>query len=186
MKCTPFKKKIGKPLKRTPFKKKPRKPKTKRMKKLSLLKELRETYDLPVITCSRYGTSKSATRTDLLKGMLWAVFAKCIRKRDKGQCISCGLPKTYEELQAGHFAPAGGNDLELLFMEENVNGECEGCNGFDLFHLVPMRSNLIKKWGIEKVQEIEEKRQRKGVVKWTELDYVQRINHYYEQLKSYE
>ena len=158
---------------------------TNRQKKITILKELRETYKLPVIECSRYGTKKGFTRTDLLKGMLWTVFSKWIRRRDtkngKGACISCGALKTYEELQAGHFAPAGGNSVALLFMEENVNGECEKCNGFDPFHLVRMKENLIKKYGKKKVEEIERLEHSHISEKWSEQNFVDKIKYYAEQ-----
>ena len=172
-----FKTKPHKPLKRTAFKKKAPK-KTPRAKKMALKKEIIETYSLPNLLCQRYGTTKGATRQDILKGMLWNVFSSYIRYRDAGKCISCAKPKTYEELQAGHFAPAGGNNIELLFMEENVNGECEPCNAFDQFHLVRMRPNLINKWGEEKVVMIEKFEASKISTKWVEYKYVEKIKYY--------
>ncbi len=156
--------------------------KTQRAKKMALRKEIIKQYNLPNILCSRYGEGKNPTRTDILKGILWGVFAKWIRTRDIGVCISCGKFKTYEELQAGHFIPAGGNDVTLCFDEKNVNGECEGCNAFDSFHLVPMRKNLIKKYGIELVESLEERKDKKLAIKLDESWYVEKILYYHRNL----
>jgi hypothetical protein len=152
--------------------------KTKRAKKMLLKRTILEQYNLPSIPCSRWGLGKSPTRTDLLKGMLWSVFAKHIRRRDQGRCISCGNVRSYEELQGGHYIPVGGNDLELCFSEHNVNGECENCNAFDSFHLVPMRKNLILKYGEDVVEHLEELQSQKRAIKWGEAQYVELINKY--------
>ena len=163
---------------------------TPRQRKMALKKELIETYDLPQLDCQRWGTTKGATRTDILRGMLWNVFSKCIRHRDveknEGKCISCGHVFTFRELQAGHFAPVGGTSVDLWFSENNVNGECEKCNAFDSFHLVPMRANLILRYGLQIVENIERIKQKKLSVKWEEMEYVRRIKIYYNRLKTYE
>lgn len=164
----------------TPVKRKS-KPKTKLAKKRELLNLIREQYNLPTITCSRWGTAKAPTRTDLLKGMLWTVFAPWIRNRDKGKpCIACGRIAPPEETHAGHYAPVAGNDIELCFMEENVNGECEDCNTFDDFHLVPMRKNLVVKWGEKKINEIDRIAGMKRAVKWREDEFVEKILYYHK------
>lgn len=172
-------------LNRSGFSKKPKIKKSDRSKKIARNKDLRAQYDLPKdILPTRWGTKKSHGRLDYLKGVLWTVFARYVRRRDQGGCISCGRYKTYEELQGGHYAPVGGNDLELCFDETNVNGECEGCNGFDQMHLVFMRPRLIAKWGMKNVERIEKQRQMKRVVIWSELDYVKKIHYYYDKLKE--
>lgn len=86
--------------------------------------------------------------------------------------------------QAGHYVPVGGNDVELCFDERNVNGECETCNAFDPFHLVPMKKNLISKYGIETVEELERLRDMMRAVKWEEAEYVTRIHKYVTLLKT--
>ena len=69
---------------------------------------------------------------------------KYIRLRDHGKpCISCG---EYKVLQAGHFFPVQGYKA-LRFNEDNINGECAGCNCFDDAHLIPYHDNLKKKIG---------------------------------------
>lgn len=74
-----------------------------------------------------------------LKAKLQEIFNEYIRLRDKDRpCISCGEIKT---LQAGHYWAVGGYD-GLRFDEDNVHGECAGCNGFDDMHLIGYRDNL--------------------------------------------
>jgi len=161
--------------------------KTQRAKKIELRKQIIAQYELTNIRCSRWGTAKKPTRTDILKGMLWTVFSQYIRQRDEGICISCGERKTYSELQAGHFAPAGGNDLELCFSEFNVNGECAQCNADfkgNGWHLILMRVNMITKYGIDVLLEIERLQGMKRSFKWDEIEYVQRIKYYSEKLKE--
>lgn len=158
--------------------------KSPRAKKMELKRVLREQYNLPQIDNTRWGTAKAPTRSDILRGMLWTVFARYIRHRDAGRCITCNAFKTYWELQAGHFAPVGGNDIELCFDEQNVNGECPTCNAdFDGWHLIPMRRNLVVKYGEEAVRNIEKRREAKQAIKWEEGEYVKRIIYYHSQLK---
>ena len=163
---------------------KPKKPskvatKTKRAKKADMKKKLCEDYGLPIIPCSRWGTGKNPTRTDLLRGMLWTVFSKYIRERDKDlPCISCG--KHHESKQAGHYVPVGNSSVVLWFLEENVNGECPPCNGFDSYHLVPMRKNLIRKYGEEVVDKLDELASQKSTIKLPEEYYVDLIREYLE------
>lgn len=152
--------------------------KTQRAKKMELKREVIESWGLPSIPCNRWGTAKKPTRTDILKGMLWTVFSAYIRKRDAHlPCISCS--EKFDVKQAGHFVPVGGNDLELCFDEKNVNGECEGCNAYDPFHLVPMRRNLIIKYDLETVENLERLRSQKRAIKWEEGEYAKRILHYH-------
>lgn len=184
MKRSYFKTKRKTGLKRSGFKKKPKK--TARGKKMALKREIIKQYDLPNLECKRWGIKKGATRTDILRGMLWNVFSRFIRHRDAGKCITCLKPKTYEELQAGHYAPVGGTSVRLWFDEINVNGECEYCNAFDAFHLIPMRRNLIEKYGVRQIVNIEYIKAQTMTVKWDEAEYIQRIKVYLEKLQQYE
>ena len=153
------------------------KSKTSLQSKIAKKKKLREKYDLPQITHTRWGTGKRPTDTDLLRGMLWTVFSKYIRDRDQEKpCISCG--KTFDVKQAGHFVPVGGSSVGLWFDEQNVHGECEGCNAFDSFHVVPMRKNLVAMYGEELVESLEARRHQN--VKLDDEWYVEKIKYYLE------
>lgn len=149
--------------------------KSTRAKKMGQKRAILEKYNLPQIPCSRWGTAKRPTDTDLLRGMLWTVFSKYIRNRDKEKpCISCS--KLVEIKQAGHYLPVGNSSVGTWFDEMNVAGECEPCNGFDTFHLVPMRKNLIKIYGEEAIEQLEARKNQ--AVKLDEIWYVDKIRYY--------
>jgi 5-methylcytosine-specific restriction endonuclease McrA len=103
------------------------------------------------------------------------VFNAWIRHRDSKDgyftCISCFRTLPVEQMNAGHYVPVKGGSA-LRFNENNVNGECIRCNGFDEFHLIGYRKNLIKKIGINKVEILE--RMRNDVCKWdrTTLNHI--------------
>lgn len=194
-KKTGFHTKPRKPLKRSPIKsakapskarkgvkvksKKGKGPKTPRARKMDKKKRLLAKHDLPQITHSRWGTAKSPTDTDLLRGMLWNLFSRYIRERDQEEpCISCG--RHFEVKQAGHFVPVGGSSVGVWFDEKNVNGECEECNAFDQFHLIPMRKNLIARYGEEVVEDLE--RRRNETTKLDHDYYVDKIRYYLDVL----
>lgn len=63
-----------------------------------------------------------------LRGVLWYVFSKFIRERDKDlPCINCGLMK--EDRHAGHFIPTGKCGWDgMVFDDMNVHSECSSCN----------------------------------------------------------
>ena len=79
-------------------------------------------------------------------------FRKFIRERDKDKrCISCG---TGSPEQAGHFYSAG-HYPSLEFNEDNVHGQCVHCNYYEHANLILYRINLVKKIGIERVEQLE-------------------------------
>ncbi len=118
--------------------------------------------------------SKSLTLPKLL-AKAQKVFNAWIRERDSKQgyftCISCFRTLPVDQMNAGHYVPVKGGSA-LRFNEYNVNGECIRCNGFDEFHLIGYRKNLIKKIGIKKVEVLE--RMRNDVCKWdrTTLNHI--------------
>ena len=83
------------------------------------------------------------------------VFQAWIRKRDEDEiCISC--PSNYSEpWDGGHYKEAN-KYKGVIFNEINVNKQCRQCN----FHLhgnvSEYRIGLIKKYGIEKVEYLEQ------------------------------
>ena len=150
-------------------------------RKKELIRRIREKYELPCATLlpvARYGQGVNPSDMEILQGMLWGVFSKYIRRRDRGECISCGMYKKYEDLQAGHYVASGGSSNDLRFDEKNVNGECGQCNGFSADHLIPMRQAMIQKWGEKEVLEIERKRGLLGH-HWTHEDFISKIKYYY-------
>lgn len=109
------------------------------------------------------------------------VFNSYIRKRDSQDgyftCISCGQTKDTTQMDAGHYVPVKGSSA-LRFDEYNVNGECKSCNGFDQFHLIGYRRNLIDKVGERKVMELEY--QHRLIKKWSRTELNEIISKYGE------
>ena len=107
------------------------------------------------------------------------IFNAYIRQRDSENglftCISCGQVKPTELMDAGHYVPQK-NSSALRFNEYNVNGECKSCNGFDQFHLIGYRKNLINKIGIEMVEYLES--QYREIKKWSRTELLQIIKDY--------
>ena len=107
------------------------------------------------------------------------IFNAYIRQRDSENglftCISCGQVKPIELMDAGHYVPQK-NSSALRFNEYNVNGECKSCNGFDQFHLIGYRKNLINKIGIEMVEYLET--HNREIKKWSRTELLQIIKDY--------
>ena len=104
-------------------------------------------------------------------------FNDFIRYRDRHlPCISCG---TVENIQyhAGHFLSRGSSG-NLRFSQFNTNKQCVRCNNYKSGNIGEYRIGLIKKFGIEKVEELEN---TNTPVKLSITD-IRRINEYYKRL----
>jgi len=92
--------------------------------------------------------------------LLQKVFNTFIRMRDKGNgCISCG---THADViyAAGHFHPT--TYSYLRFNEDNVHLQCnEHCNRQKRGNLSEYRPALIKKIGVERVEQLDNDRHKK-------------------------
>jgi hypothetical protein len=129
-------------------------------------------------------------RDPIEKGLCWFWFARYIRLRDAidwGTCISCGEPKTFEELQCGHYVPADYCGLGLLLDERNNNGECPRCNGVDSFHLIGYKRRLAERHGNSVVENLEYRRESRNtdVTKFSRQVYLRMAADYrarYEQM----
>ena len=81
-------------------------------------------------------------------------FNEYIRLRDRGQpCISC-QKHTDRQMHAGHFFSVGSTP-ELRYTERNVHLQCSICNNHLSGNQLRYRANLIKKIGLEAVEELE-------------------------------
>lgn len=118
-----------------------------------------------------------------LKNELQTVFNEFIRLRDSEKpCISCG---EFKPLQAGHFFAVKGYDA-LRFNEDNVHGECAGCNCFNESHLIYYHDRLIERIGQERVDELKlcaETYKRLGY-KWSKSELKELIIEYKERVKQ--
>ena len=124
----------------------------------------------------------ATTKTDTiprLQAKAQKVFNAYIRKRDSENgyftCISCGKILPTEVMNAGHYVPQK-NSSFLRFNEYNVNGECQYSNGFDEFHLIGYRKNLIDKIGQEMVDWLESN--QRTIKKWTRAELNELIEKY--------
>jgi len=125
---------------------------------------------------------KKAKSLPKLKAECQKVFNEYIRKRDEGlTCISCG---EYKLLQAGHYFPVQGYD-GLRFNENNVNGECAGCNCFDDAHLIFYGENLLERIGGTKFALLNAaaKEYKQYGYKWTRSELIEKIEYYKQKLK---
>jgi hypothetical protein len=107
------------------------------------------------------------------------IFNRYIRNRDSQDgffiCISCGQTKGHDVMDAGHYVPVKGSSA-LRFDEYNVNGECKSCNGFDQFHLIGYRKNLIDKIGERMVLHLES--QHRLIKRWSRTELNEIIEKY--------
>lgn len=106
-----------------------------------------------------------------------------VRLRDKNKpCISCGYVGDSRKWNAGHFRPQGGNQ-QLRFNLLNLHKQCEQCNSYKSGNLVPYRENLIKKIGLDRVEQIEANQERGNYT----VEYLQRlIKVFRKKIKLYE
>lgn len=110
--------------------------------------------------------------TASLKKKLWKVFSAYIRKRDKGICFTCGKYAEGMAYHAGHFIPKSAGGLALYFHEDNVHGQCAGCNLF-------LQGNQYiygQKLGKKKADELYKLKQ--STEKWSVQDYLDKIDYY--------
>ena len=86
-----------------------------------------------------------------LKSSLDRIFKKKIRLRDcdengYGFCISCGkVIVLKKDFDAGHYIPCGKTSF-LRWNNNNVNGQCESCNGWGHGNPLGYREGIIKKY----------------------------------------
>lgn len=131
-------------------------------------------------------------RSPVEKGICWYWFARYVRARDwtgYGRCISCDKRKTYEQLQAGHFVPAGDCGTTLLMDERNVNGECNDCNAFDAMHLRGYERNLDIRYGSGTGETLVARKYERGHKEPSRAEYLlaaQAYRSHWEELMQWE
>lgn len=115
---------------------------------------------------------QSKTKVSTLKRKLWKVFADYIKLRDKYTCFTCGRKGEGSGMHAGHFINKSIGGIALYFHEENVHAQCYNCN----INLGGNQYAYGIKLGQEKVDELYTIKNQ--INKWSEQDYLQRIEHY--------
>lgn len=120
-----------------------------------------------------------------LKAKCWKVFSEWIRRKDAdaggtNYCFTCGQPKFWKELQAGHFI--GGRTNAVLFNEDIVNPQCLMCNVFLHGNYGKYTLKMIDLHGREKVEEFLALKHK--TVKYTRSDLEEMIETYKQKLSS--
>lgn len=91
-----------------------------------------------------------------------------IKIRDKGKpCISCNT-SWRPDFQAGHFYKAE-TFSSLKFFEKNIHGQCPKCNLFEDGNESGYRVGLIKRYGKDYVEELDElaRKYKQSSFKWS-------------------
>lgn len=83
-------------------------------------------------------------------------------------CISCGVWKSFEELDGGHFIPATASSVR--FDERNINAQCHRCNRFLHGFGRGYYRGMLQKYGQAVIDDLEA--HESDTKKWTqgELD----------------
>lgn len=110
-----------------------------------------------------------------LKKDCWDLFSRFIRTRDcqkttgtfwHGTCVTCDKDYPIGKLQAGHFIQGRSN--AVLFDEEHVHGQCQGCNMFKGGMPLEYMDFMVQTFGLERVQAMRDESKR--VVHFTRED----------------
>jgi len=124
-----------------------------------------------------------------LKRRVWEVFSIYIRRRDclratgspdYGECISCGQPFEFHQLQAGHFIP--GRHNANLFSERGVHAQCARCNGVLSGNVLEYRRQIIKLYGEGADEELEA--EARQIKKFTVGELEELLIYYQNKIKE--
>lgn len=127
-----------------------------------------------------------------LKNLATKHFNTFIRERDTddngfGRCISSGQPLRVpsQNAHAGHFY-SGGKFPELKFNENNVHLQGKSDNYFNGGNQLEYRKNLIKKIGIEEVEELDRlaDMSKRNIFKWDRFALIEVIEKYKNIMKA--
>ena len=116
-----------------------------------------------------------------LKKVLDQVFSQYIRQRDKGVCVTCGTKKPWKEQQNGHYVPRGHNATR--FDERNCNCQCIGCNVFKKGNMDEYTLFMIRKHGVEVLEELNKLKYK--TKQFTSQELQEMIDHYKHELTKF-
>lgn len=121
------------------------------------------------------------TKISSLKKTTQALANRYARERDcfgdsGAACISCGVWKSFEELDGGHFIPT--TSSAIRFDERNINAQCTRCNRF--LHGNPRHyyKGMLRKFGEDVVDDLEAR--EFDTKKWTREE-LEEIRQYYRE-----
>ena len=106
----------------------------------------------------------------LMKKLAWGEFSKYIRMKDAdsnglAECITCGAKNHWKEMNAGHFRHG-----KLDFDEKNINVQCVRCNKWLSGNLGQYAIKIVKKYGVEAVDDLNQRADRAVYEKLSRLD----------------
>lgn len=108
------------------------------------------------------------------KDKLDKVFSKFIRKRDEGECYTCGDVKEEKYMQCGHYEPR--HYLGTRWDEENCHCQCRSCNIFKQGNYPEYARRLILQYGPEILDILYDR--RSSVDKYSTLELEELIDKY--------
>lgn len=129
---------------------------------------------------------KKAKTTGQLIKQLQPIFNKYIRLRDKDKpCISCG--NYFDKKDAGHYYARSGYS-GLRFDEDNVHGECAGCNRYDDSHLIGYGERIKIKIGATDYEDLQQRAAdyKANGKKWSRGELRELIEYYKQKVKELE
>ena len=131
----------------------------------------------------RFKVMKSDSRSLIeLRNLARVSFQIYIRQRDKDlPCISCN--KSDAKWDAGHYLKAE-IYTKLIFNEDNVHKQCSYCNLQLAGNLIEYRKGLVKKIGINKVQELEDMADSSRSYKFTKEELITLAKNYKLKIKK--
>lgn len=120
-----------------------------------------------------------------LKNKAWKLMSEYIRRKDADEggtnyCYTCGQPKFWKELQAGHFV--GGRTNAVLLNEEVIRPQCLMCNVFLRGNYGRYTLKMVDEVGREKVEELMALKNK--VVKYTHSDLEEKIEDLKQKLEG--
>ena len=131
----------------------------------------------------RFKVMKSDSRSLIeLRNLARVSFQIYIRQRDKDlPCISCN--KSDAKWDAGHYLKAE-IYTKLIFNEDNVHKQCSYCNLQLAGNLIEYRKGLVKKIGINRVQELEDMADSSRSYKFTKEELITLAKNYKLKIKK--
>lgn len=118
----------------------------------------------------------------VVKGRVWDLCSEYVRRShadDNGNCtcVTCGVIKPWQEMQAGHYV--GGRGNAVLFNEEVIYPQCYHCNIYKKGAYDRYTIFMVKKHGLKKAEELLNLKHQGKVMKW-DVAYLEKLEEDYQ------
>lgn len=122
-----------------------------------------------------------------IKGVLWTIFSRYIRKRDfilhNGRCVSCPrVVVDWKLADPGHYVSVSRGNFRNIFSEKGVNLQCKRCNNPEWTPdaSIPYALELDRRYGAGTADQI--RLESEGYAgSYSEIEYMQQIEIYKEK-----